>query len=114
MQSTVALTRDNPKDWIEILQDYNTISECEEWWDRVNALTWIYDDARALRAFYFKKVALVAAKDWREKPIDRSMPKWVQNRAEISKSVRPNIQEVLKMFSPGARLIQPALPPCPF
>lgn len=86
----------SPQDWIDILKNYSTIFDCEKWWKDVNKLTWLIDDAKQLRQFYFRHVADIAAKKQREKPIDRYMPKWAVERAEAAKETKGNIKPVLE------------------
>jgi hypothetical protein len=88
-------------EWIDILKNYSTISDCEKWWEDVNRSTWLADEAKALRRYYFRHIADIEARLWREKPIDRSMPKWCIQRAEEAVGTKGNIKAVL-------------LPACPF
>ena len=51
-------------------------------------MTWEKIDALSLRSAYIYHVSRLAAKEWRERPIDEGLPKWVQECAVYAKSAK--------------------------
>jgi hypothetical protein len=97
---------EDTQQWVDILQNYTTISECEKWWDKVNECLWKEGDARLLRAFYVRKVATLAALDFRNNNPPSLRPVKTYN------NILPNIEKIGQMFA--GKVVKPQLPPCPF